>query len=51
MTKQEAIEKAGSQAELARILGVSRGAVFHWKHIPLLRIYQLKEKKPEWFGL
>jgi len=49
MTKQEAIEKAGSQAELARILGVTRGAVFLWKKIPPLRIYQLKELRPYWF--
>jgi len=49
MTKDEAIKKAGSQAALARLLGVTRGAIFHWKAIPALRIYQLKEKKPEWF--
>jgi hypothetical protein len=49
MTKEEAIKLAGSQAALARLLGVTRGAVFLWKNIPPLRIYQLKEIKPEWF--
>jgi DNA-binding transcriptional regulator YdaS (Cro superfamily) len=49
MDKQTAIKLAGSQSKLARILGISRGAVFQWKSIPLLRIYQLKELRPEWF--
>jgi len=51
MTKEEAIKKAGSQAKLAKLLGVTRGAIYHWKEIPALRIYQLKELKPDWFGL
>jgi len=51
MTKEEAIKKAGSQAKLAKLLGVTRGAIYHWKDIPALRIYQLKELKPDWFGL
>jgi biotin operon repressor len=49
MDKQKAITLAGSQSELARILGIKRAAVWHWKAIPPLRIYQLKELKPEWF--
>jgi len=49
MTKQTAITLAGSQSELARILGITRAAVNHWQKIPQLRIYQLKELKPEWF--
>jgi biotin operon repressor len=49
MDKQTAITLAGSQSELARILGITRAAVFLWKNIPKLRIYQLKELKPEWF--
>jgi predicted transcriptional regulator len=49
MDKQKAITLAGSQSELARILGITRAAVFHWKKIPWGRIYQLKELRPEWF--
>jgi biotin operon repressor len=49
MEKQTAITLAGSQSELARILGITRAAVFLWKNIPKLRIYQLKELRPEWF--
>jgi DNA-binding transcriptional regulator YdaS (Cro superfamily) len=49
MDKQTAITLAGSQSELARILGLTRAAVHQWKAIPLLRIYQLKELKPDWF--
>jgi len=49
MDKQKAITLAGSQSELARILGITRAAVNHWKTIPELRTYQLKELKPEWF--
>jgi DNA-binding transcriptional regulator YdaS (Cro superfamily) len=49
MDKQTAIKLAGSQSELARIFGITRAAVNHWKTIPALRLYQLKELKPEWF--
>jgi DNA-binding transcriptional regulator YdaS (Cro superfamily) len=49
MDKQTAITLAGSQSALARIFGIERSAVHHWKKIPLLRIYQLKELRPEWF--
>jgi len=49
MDKQTAVRLAGSQSELARILGIKRAAVSHWKTIPPLRIYQLKELKPDWF--
>jgi len=51
MTKEEAIKLAGSQAKLAKLLGVTRGAIYHWKAIPALRIYQIKELKPDWFNL
>ena len=50
MDKQTAIKLAGSQSALARIFGIERSAVHQWKNIPLLRIYQLKEFKPEWFN-
>ena len=49
MTKEEAIKLAGSQAELARILGVTRGAVNQWVRMPKGRVYQLMVIKPEWF--
>jgi len=49
MDIKKAITLAGSQSELARILGITRAAVFHWKAIPMLRIYQLKELRPDWF--
>ncbi len=51
MNIKKAITLAGSQSELARILGITRAAVNHWKTIPQLRIYQLKELRPEWFKL
>jgi DNA-binding transcriptional regulator YdaS (Cro superfamily) len=49
MTKQEAIERAGSQSALARLLGVTRGAVWQWKELPEGRKYQLMVLRPEWF--
>jgi DNA-binding transcriptional regulator YdaS (Cro superfamily) len=49
MTKEEAIKLAGSQSDLARLLGITRGAVHHWKKLPQARIWQLKLLKPDWF--
>jgi hypothetical protein len=49
MTKTEAIDKAGSQAKLARLLGVHRSAICQWKTIPQGRLFQLMLLKPEWF--
>ena len=49
MLKQQAIQLAGSQAKLAKLLGISRGAVWLWKTIPRARIWQLKLLRPEWF--
>ena len=49
MTKQQAIEKAGSVLNLALLLGIKRPAIYQWQNIPKLRMYQLKELKPEWF--
>ena len=49
MDKQQAIKLAGSQSELARLLGISRGAVHQWKKIPTGRLYQLMVLRPEWF--
>lgn len=50
MTKQQLIKLAGSQSELARLLGISKPAVCQWKaQIPELRLRQLKDLKPDWF--
>jgi DNA-binding transcriptional regulator YdaS (Cro superfamily) len=49
MSKDEAISRAGSQVALARLLGVTRGAVCQWKQLPKGRLYQLMVIKPEWF--
>ena len=46
---KEAIARAGSKAKLARLLGVSRAAVTHWKKLPNGRLYQLQVMQPEWF--
>ena len=51
MTKEEAVKKAGNAAKLAKLLGVTRGAVSHWVVLPKLRIYQLKELRPDWFAI
>jgi len=47
----KAIELAGSQSKLARILDTSRAVVHSWtkRGIPKMRIWQLKMVKPEWF--
>ena len=50
MTKQQLIQLAGSQSELAKILGINRAAVCQWKTVPELRLRQLKDLKPEWFA-
>ena len=49
MDKQKAITLAGSSSELARILGIKRSAVSHWKTIPTGRLYQLMILRPDWF--
>ena len=48
MDKAFAIRKAGSEADLARLLGVTRQAVSQWDALPPLRVYQLKELRPRW---
>lgn len=50
MTKEQLIKLAGSQRELAKILGISQPAVSAWKNIPQARIWQLKVIRPEWFS-
>jgi biotin operon repressor len=51
MTKQQLVQLAGSQSELAKILGISRVAVCLWKDVPELRLRQLKDLRPQWFVL
>ena len=49
MTKEQLVQLAGSQSELARLLKISRAAVSMWKNVPELRMRQLKDLRPEWF--
>ena len=57
ITKGEAMTidqllKHANLSEVARILSLSAPAVYKWKKtgkVPDLRVYQLREKKPEWF--
>jgi DNA-binding transcriptional regulator YdaS (Cro superfamily) len=51
MTKQQLTQLAGSQSELAKLLGVTRSAVCQWKVVPELRMRQLKDLRPQWFIL
>jgi len=49
MDKNKFIALAGSQYELAKLLGISQAAVSQWKTVPQARVWQLKLLKPEWF--
>jgi DNA-binding transcriptional regulator YdaS (Cro superfamily) len=49
MDKQKAITLAGSQSDLAKLLGIKQPAISQWKVVPIARIWQLKLLKPEWF--
>lgn len=50
MTKQDAIQKAGSTQALADLLKISRPAISQWgETIPQARIWQLMALRPEWF--
>lgn len=51
MKTSTAIKLAGSAKALAGILGITQAAVSQWgEMVPELRIYQLREKRPEWFA-
>ncbi len=53
LTKREIIQALGSQAGIARILGLTRGAVTQWPMdapIPEYRELQLRALYPEKFG-
>jgi hypothetical protein len=50
MKKETAIAFAGSANKLANLLGINRAAISQWgQDIPVKRVEQLKQLKPEWF--
>ena len=49
MDKETAIKKAGSVRKLAAMFGIKHQAVYAWRTIPQLRVYQLRQMKPHWF--
>lgn len=50
MNKETAIYFAGNANKLAKLLGINRAAISQWGvEIPLKRLEQLKQLKPEWF--
>lgn len=50
MNKETAIYFAGNANKLAKLLGINRAAISQWgAQIPLKRLEQLKQLKPEWF--
>jgi DNA-binding transcriptional regulator YdaS (Cro superfamily) len=49
MNKNKFIALAGSQDELAKLLGISQAAVSQWKFVPQARVWQLKLLRPHWF--
>lgn len=50
MKTDDAIKKAGSRSNLAKLLGVSKSAVSQWgDELPEGRKWQLKATKPTWF--
>jgi len=51
MEKRTAIELAGGVLALAKLLGVSRPAIYQWKNeVPKMRVFQLKTLRPQWFS-
>lgn len=49
MTPEDAVQRAGGYAALARLLGIRRQAVWKWVRIPARRLEALRELRPEWF--
>ena len=49
--KLEQITKHASLYQIAKLLDMTPPATYKWKKtgIPPLRVYQLRELKPEWF--
>jgi hypothetical protein len=51
MDKKTAIQLAGGVLALAKLLGISRPAIYQWKdQVPKMRVFQLKTLRPEWFS-
>ncbi len=51
MKKDDAVQRAGSAANLARILGISIGTVKKWgDEVPDKHEQELRILRPEWFG-
>jgi DNA-binding transcriptional regulator YdaS (Cro superfamily) len=51
MTKEQAIEKAGSARKLAELLGITTAAISQWTNVPQARVWQLRVLHPEWFNV
>lgn len=52
MTVEELEKKATTLYQVAKLLGLKAPSVYKWRKtnvIPALRLFQLKEMKPEWF--
>jgi hypothetical protein len=49
MNKDKFIALAGSQSDLAKLLGIKQPAISQWKAVPIARIWQLKLLRPHWF--
>jgi len=50
MKTQIAIDLAGGVTALARLLGITRPAIYQWGgEVPTARVWQLRALKPEWF--
>lgn len=50
MKTQTAITLAGGHTALAKILGITSSAIHQWgETVPPLRVFELKELRPEWF--
>jgi len=50
MSKDYAVYKAGGVLQLAKMLGISRAAIYQWgKDVPQARVWQLRALRPEWF--
>ena len=50
METKTAIARAEGIRKLAEMLGLSTQAVYAWgKDVPPLRMYQLRELRPDWF--
>lgn len=51
MFTREAVERAGSQQELADVFGITQSAISQWgAEMPQPRVYELMVKRPTWFN-